>query len=68
MKLFDLSAVRKKTGKSQQVFSGDIGISRQYYNYIERGVRLPSVKVAKKIASALDFDWTLFFEDSKDVS
>ena len=30
---------------------------------IENGNANPSVKVAKKIAAVLGFDWTMFFED-----
>lgn len=37
-------------------------ISRHYYTMIENGNRRPSVAVAKRIASVLGFDWTLFFE------
>ncbi|OWA36738.1 transcriptional regulator [Saccharibacillus sp. O16] len=39
------------------------GIKRQYYGMIENGVSNPSVEVAKSIATALDFDWPIFFED-----
>jgi len=38
-------------------------IKRQYYSMIENGTRTPSVSVAKKIAAALGFKWTIFFED-----
>lgn len=39
------------------------GISRSAYANIESGKRNPSVSVAKKIASALKFDWKNFFDD-----
>ncbi|TCJ01337.1 helix-turn-helix transcriptional regulator [Cytobacillus praedii] len=39
-------------------------IQRPYYTQIESGVRNPSVKVAKKIASILNFEWILFFESN----
>ncbi|MED0680647.1 helix-turn-helix transcriptional regulator [Aneurinibacillus thermoaerophilus] len=39
------------------------GISRSYYTHIENGTKTPSVNVAKKIAKALKFRWTLFFKD-----
>jgi transcriptional regulator with XRE-family HTH domain len=39
------------------------GISRSYYTEIESGEKNPSVPMAKKIAKALKFDWTLFFKD-----
>lgn len=38
------------------------GIKRQYYGMIENGVSNPSVEVAKRIATALGFEWTVFFE------
>lgn len=41
------------------------GISRSAYVNIERGNRNPSVQMAKKIASALAFDWTIFFENKR---
>jgi transcriptional regulator with XRE-family HTH domain len=38
------------------------GISRSAYSNIEIGKRDPSVTMAKAIAKALNFKWTLFFE------
>ncbi|RAS75211.1 helix-turn-helix transcriptional regulator [Priestia endophytica] len=37
-------------------------IQRPYYTQIESGVRRPSVNVAKKIATIMNFNWVLFFE------
>nr|WP_264672913.1 helix-turn-helix transcriptional regulator [Heliophilum fasciatum] len=37
-------------------------IDRSYYTQLESGIRNPSVETAKKVASALGFNWTLFFE------
>lgn len=42
------------------------GISRSAYSNIERGKGL-SVKMAKKIAKALNFKWQLFFEEKRFV-
>ncbi|MGI6361480.1 MAG: helix-turn-helix transcriptional regulator [Bacillota bacterium] len=39
------------------------GISRYYYIDLELERRKPSVATAKKIATVLDFDWQLFYED-----
>lgn len=39
------------------------GISRTMVTEIENGNANPSVDVAKKIANALGFDWTLFYQD-----
>lgn len=55
---------KKEKNESQQAIADQIGITRQYYNYIERGLRNPSVKTAKRIAKVLGFHWTLFFEES----
>lgn len=43
--------------------AGEAKISRQYYGMIESGLRNPSVDLAKRIAKALKFNWTLFFEE-----
>lgn len=32
----------------------------------ERGERQPSIKVAKRIAAVLGFDWTEFFSDDRE--
>lgn len=52
----------KKELNHEQV-AQESGIQRAYYTMIENGNRDPSVEVAKKIAQALDFSWTFFFED-----
>ncbi len=38
-------------------------VSRAYYTNIERGNKRPTPEVAMRIAAALDFDWTRFYED-----
>lgn len=43
------------------------GISRSAYSNVEHGRGL-SVRLAKKIANALHFDWNLFFEEKRFVS
>lgn len=48
--------------QSQQELADKIGMSQSGYALIETGSRRPSVETAKKIASALGFDWTRFFE------
>ena len=50
-------------GRSQQELANKIGMSQSGYASIETGNRRPSVESAKKIASAMGFDWTRFFED-----
>ena len=38
---------------------------RTTYSSIEQGRRRPSVENAMRIASALEFDWTIFFEKER---
>jgi len=57
--------IRVRGGKSQQVIAQQCGISQNFYSWLERGERNPSVEVAKKIATVLGFDWTLFYEDGE---
>lgn len=53
----------RKTHGTQENISKKIGISRSHYAQIESGDRTPSVKVAKRIARVLGFDWTCFFDN-----
>lgn len=57
-----LKEYRIKACLSQKEVSTKASITHQYYNYIENGKRTPSTRVAKRIASILNFHWTLFFE------
>ena len=50
-------------GITQQELANLININRAYLSKIENNQRTPSVKIAKRIAYELDFDWTLFFKD-----
>ena len=50
--------------KTQESVAKDANIARSYYVQIETGTRNPSVQIAKKIAEVLDFDWTIFFNES----
>lgn len=52
--------------KSQQAVADEIGIAQSTYASIEVGSRKPSVPMAKRIAAALGFDWTRFYEDGQD--
>lgn len=55
--------IRKGFELTQEQVAEKADIARQTYSMIETGERNPSVKNAKKIADALGFQWTLFFED-----
>ncbi|WP_425426429.1 helix-turn-helix transcriptional regulator [Thermicanus aegyptius] len=57
--------IRELMNMTQEQVAANARISRQYYGMIESGDRDPSVVVAKRIASVLNIDWTLFFEDQR---
>lgn len=59
---------RKRANFTQREVGRLSGISESYYSMIESGERKPAVKTAKKIAAVLGFDWTLFFEDEKNLA
>lgn len=71
-----LKSLRNQRGLTQQNVADKAEIERAYYTMIESGDRNPSVPVAKSIANAIGFDWTIFFDtecnetkhNSKEVS
>lgn len=54
---------REDANLTQEQLAIKVGIARSTYGAIETGERNVRPHVAKKIASILDFDWTLFFEE-----
>ena len=64
-----LKELREQSGLSQCSVAEKSGISQNYYSAIETGERGNplNVDVAKKIAEALHFDWTRFYEDEKEA-
>ena len=60
-----LVGIRNQLGYTQEKVSELTGIKRSTYNQYEIGRRNPTVKNAKKIASALGFEWTIFFADER---
>lgn len=60
-----LKKIRQEKHFTLQKVSAIVGISKSYYEKIERGERTPSVDVAKKIANVLGFPWEKFFEDGE---
>lgn len=62
-----LTDVRKEKKISQEEIAQKVGVTRQMISAIENGTT-PSVKTAQKIASVLDFDWTLFFRQGGKMS
>ena len=59
--MIDLERIRKEKNLTMSQVAEETGISLSFYCQIENKNRKPSVDVAKKIASVLDFDWTLLF-------
>lgn len=57
--------VEARGNASQMKIAKQIGISQSTYASIETESRRPSVKMAKRIAAAMGFDWTRFFEDDE---
>ena len=65
MKRTYLIQKRLNTNFSQSDIANLVGISRQYYNSIENGLRRPSPEIAKKIANCLNFkdEWYKLLEN-----
>lgn len=59
-----LVKIREEYSFTQEKVAKLAEIKRAYYTQIENGTRTPSVTVAKRIAKALNFDWTIFFENN----
>ena len=59
-----LKKIREQMGLTQEQLAEKIGISQNYYSWIESGERRPSPDTAKKIAVVMNFDWVLFFESN----
>ncbi|OHX39201.1 helix-turn-helix transcriptional regulator [Cytobacillus oceanisediminis] len=58
-----LADIRDSLSLTQEEVANKANMARTTYASIEKGDRNPSVNNAKKIADALGFEWTLFFED-----
>ena len=71
MKRTYLIQKRLNSNFSQSDIANLVGISRQYYNSIENGLRRPSPEIAKKIANCLNFkdEWYKLLEnDTSNIS
>jgi len=60
-----LKELRHKSNLTQEQLAKMVGISRTMVTEIENGNANPSVKVAKRLASVLGFNWTRLYEDDK---
>ncbi len=63
-----LKDIRAKKELTQQEVANAANVDVTMISKIELGERQPSVKVAKKIASVLGFDWTLFYQDEDELT
>lgn len=61
MRIFWLKKIRENVDETHDDIAKEASISRSFYINIELGIKNPSVDVVKKIASVLNFEWTLFF-------
>lgn len=59
-----LKDIRVSAGLTQEELADKAGVTRAMYGHIETGERNATVLNAKRIAKVLDFEWTLFFEES----
>lgn len=57
----ELKRLRLSKELSQQQLADKVGVTRANISGIELGKSHPSVSLAKKIASILECDWTIFF-------
>lgn len=48
-----LAEIRQKTGLTQKELANKSGVSLNMISYIERGVRVPRIEIAKKLCKAL---------------
>jgi len=60
-----LKTIREEKGLSQAQAAATSGVSQQMYSFIESGKRCRPNKIAteKRIAGAMGFCWTRFFEE-----
>ncbi|SFT03800.1 helix-turn-helix domain-containing protein [Marininema halotolerans] len=56
-----LVKLRKEKGMTQKDVACKAGLSRNYYSEIEKGIKTPAGKTAKRLGNTLGFDMSLFF-------
>lgn len=60
-----LNSIRESKNMTHESVAEKSGISRAYYTRIENGEYNVPVDTAKKIAEALEFDWTMFYKEER---
>lgn len=63
MKRSELNRARKNLKLTQEAVAKKAGIQRSYYGLIENGFRNPTLKIATKIATALETSIEQIFPD-----
>lgn len=61
----NLKEIRKSANLTQSGLADMCGCERSIIGKIENGAATPSVRLAKKIAKVLSFDWTLFYKEEE---
>lgn len=61
-----LRDIRKARGLTEAAVAAAAGITQVAYHWIESGERTPRPDTAKKIAAALGFAWTRFYEEEEE--
>lgn len=57
-----LIQMRKESGMTTTEVAKELGITQQYFSWVEIGKRRPSPELAQKIANLFDFKWTRFYQ------
>lgn len=65
MNKFSLREIRIEKKMTQEDLAVEVGVTRQHIGLIENKTANPSPAIAKKIANALDFPWTRFYEEEE---
>ncbi len=60
-----LKEYRNEAGMSQVDLATKVGVKPNAISQYESGVRSPKIKIGKKIAEVLGFDWKLLYEDEE---
>lgn len=55
----------EKKGFTKYQVAQILDIDRSYLTHIEKGKKIPSPDIAKRLGLLLDFDWKVFYEDSR---
>lgn len=62
----NLKLARMKKGLNQRELADIIGVHPALVSQYEHGRRRPGIKTAKKLADALDINWTSFYEEGNE--